>query len=209
MRVPGLAWVASLLAIAAGLGSGATSARADGATYQAHHRPAQELAALVGFSLRAEAPAMTADEKTNQVLITGPTATVTLARARLAELDRAPVALSLELFVHVDGQVVWQARVAALSGVTARVELAGARSLPLPAGGTLVGLKGSFTATRVESASDLRATLEAALDGASGPRTVRLKGSARLAGDPVQEVAHVQLSTGRALQLKARVTNAR
>lgn len=202
----GLRAVAGSLAFGAGLVV-ASPAFAERATYQAHHRPAAELAGLVGFSFRGVV-AFAADEKTNQVLVDGGAAAVAQARVRLAELDRAPVPLSVELVVTSDGKAVWRGKVAVLSGVTARVELGGVREIALPAGGTLTALKARVTATVVKDGVDVRAHAEVSLDGAAGARTVRLTGSARAAAGQARDVARVELAAGRVLALGLLVTPA-
>lgn len=160
--------MASLLALAAG-------ALAGTAGYQAHHRPAQELARLVGFALRSEACHFTADEKTNTVIVAGPEAAVAQAVARLGELDRAPLGLSVLLVVELEGKPAWQGRMSALSGVTARL-------------GT-EALRGSVTATQVAGAFDVRVQL----DVKTGSSTTRVAtavrtsaGRAELARLPVE-----------------------
>lgn len=100
---------------------------------------------MVGFALRSESCAFTADEKTNTVLIAGPEAGVKQALARLADVDRAPASLTVLLVVAVDDKPVWQGRVAVLSGVTATLDT--------------TSVRGAITATRVVGAYDLRAKL--------------------------------------------------
>ena len=177
---------------------------ADTATYEAHHRPAAELASLVGFALRGEAPALTADEKSSRVLITGPGEQVKRAVTLLGTLDHAPRPVTLEIALEMDDKdrpaVVWHARVSALSGVTARVRL---ESAPVPiAGGTLSALSGKFTATWTDEGWDVRAQLELSCAGAALPKDVRLTGAVRAPANKQKELARVLIAPGRVLVLK-------
>ena len=200
MRSHGYRAVARALAIAAALVPGALFA--ESASYQAHHRPAPELARLVGFALRTESLVLTADEKSNTVLIAGAPAAVGEARARLASVDRAPVQLTVELVLEADGQAVWQGRHALLSGVNARVQLRRSPAIALPGGGSITALDGHVTVTAVDGARDIRALLNVELAGARVPASVRLDGSARASDAAAVEIARLPLDGARTLALR-------
>ena len=153
---------------------------AETATFEAHHRPAAELAALVGFALRGEGAGLTADEKSNRVILTGSQAGMERARRVLADLDRPPRPLMLEVELTAGGGgAVWRAKLGLLSGVTGRVDVTDFHGLTLPGGGKLNAVHGRFTVTEVAEGLDVRGTLEVAVDGGAGARTVKVTGQAR------------------------------